>query len=27
LARSLFGKEVGDTIQVGHSEAEIVEIA
>jgi transcription elongation GreA/GreB family factor len=27
LARALFGKEVGDTIQVGHSEAEIVEIA
>ena len=27
LARALFGKEVGDTIQVGHSEAEIVAIA
>ena len=27
LARALFGKRVGDTIQVGHSEAEIVEIA
>jgi transcription elongation GreA/GreB family factor len=27
LARALFGKEVGDTIQVGHSEAEVVEIA
>jgi transcription elongation GreA/GreB family factor len=27
LARALFGKRVGDTIQAGHSEAEIVEIA
>jgi transcription elongation GreA/GreB family factor len=27
LARALFGKEVGDSIQVGHSEAEIVDIA
>lgn len=27
LARALFGKQVGDTIQVGHSQAEIVEIA
>ena len=26
LARALFGKQVGDTIQVGHSEAEIVDI-
>jgi transcription elongation GreA/GreB family factor len=26
LARALFGKEVGDTIHVGHSEAEIVAI-
>jgi transcription elongation GreA/GreB family factor len=27
LARALFGKQVGDTIQVGHSEAEIIDIA
>jgi transcription elongation GreA/GreB family factor len=27
LARALFGKQVGDTIQAGQSEAEIVEIA
>jgi transcription elongation GreA/GreB family factor len=27
LARALFGKQVGDTIQAGYSEAEIVEIA
>jgi transcription elongation GreA/GreB family factor len=27
LARSLFGKKVGDTVQFGHSEAKIVEIA
>jgi transcription elongation GreA/GreB family factor len=27
LARALFGKQVGDTIHAGQSEAEIVEIA
>jgi transcription elongation GreA/GreB family factor len=27
LARALFGREVGDTVQAGHSDAEIVEIA
>jgi transcription elongation GreA/GreB family factor len=27
LARALFGKEVGDTVRVGSSEAEIVQIA
>lgn len=27
LARALFGKQVGDTIEAGHSQAEIVEIA
>jgi transcription elongation GreA/GreB family factor len=27
LARALFGKQVGDTIQAGQSEAEIVEVA
>ncbi len=27
LARALFGKEVGDTVEVANSQAEIVEIA